>query len=73
VSAIPASSMITKVDGPIAVAHSGRSPWSRDEVSLARVSVRILVCSQEQRPRWPTEPGRPYGRRLRSTPGLGRA
>src|SRR5215218_471447 len=45
VSAIAASSMITKVVGPTAATHSERSPWSRDQVSLARVSVRIPVCS----------------------------
>jgi hypothetical protein len=37
--------MITSVDGPTAAAQSGRSPWSSDQVSLARVSVRIPVCS----------------------------
>ena len=37
--------MITNVDGSTAVAQSGRSPWSRDQVSLARVSVRMPVCS----------------------------
>ena len=42
---MPASSMITNVDGPTAAAQSGRSPWSRDQVSLARVSARIPVCS----------------------------
>ena len=31
--------MITNVDGPTAAAHSGRSPWSSDQVSLARVSA----------------------------------
>ena len=36
---MPASSMINKVDGPTAAAQSGRSPWSSDQVSLARVSA----------------------------------
>ena len=44
-SAMPASSMINKVDGPTAAAQSGSSPWSSDQVSLARVSVRMPVCS----------------------------
>ena len=44
---MPASSMITKVDGPTAAAQSGRSPCCRDQVSLARVSVRMPVCSRE--------------------------
>ena len=48
---MPASSMITKVDGPIAAAQSGRSPWCRDQVSLARVSARMPVCSREDRGR----------------------
>ena len=42
---MPASSMITKVDGPTAAAQSGRSPCWRDQVSLASVSVRMPVCS----------------------------
>jgi hypothetical protein len=45
VSAIPASSMITSVGGPIAAAESGSAPWSRDHMSLARVSVWMPVCS----------------------------
>ena len=45
VSAMPASSMITKVDGPTAAAQSGSSPCCRDQVSLARVSARMPVCS----------------------------
>ena len=36
---MPASSMITNVDGPTAAAQSGRSPCRRDQVSLARVSA----------------------------------
>jgi hypothetical protein len=35
--------MITNVDGPTAAAQSGSSPWSRDQVSLARVSARMPV------------------------------
>ena len=38
VSAMPASSMITNVDGPTAAAQSGNSPCCSDQVSLARVS-----------------------------------
>ena len=34
-----------KVDGPTAAAQSGSSPWSKDQVSLAMVSVRMPVCS----------------------------
>ena len=34
-----------QVDGPTAAAQSGSSPWSSDQVSLARVSLRIPVCS----------------------------
>ena len=45
VSAMPASSMINKVDGPTAAAHSGMSPCCSDQVSFARVSLRIPVCS----------------------------
>ena len=37
--------MITRVDGPTAAAHSGRSPCCSDQVSLASVSVLIPVCS----------------------------
>src|SRR5215218_11254241 len=43
VSAMPASSMMIKVDGPTAAAQSGRSPCRKDHVSLARVSARIPV------------------------------
>ena len=42
---MPASSMITSVDGPTAAAQSGRSPCWSDQVSLASVSVRMPVCS----------------------------
>ena len=42
---MPASSMITNVDGPTAAAQSGSSPCCRDQVSLASVSVRMPVCS----------------------------
>jgi hypothetical protein len=42
---MPASSMITKVDGPAAAALSGRPPCRKDHVSLASVSVRMPVCS----------------------------
>ena len=42
---MPASSMITNVDGPTAAAQSGSSPCRSDQVSLARVSVRMPVCS----------------------------
>ena len=42
---MPASSMITNVDGPTAAAQSGRSPCCKDQVSLARVSARMPVCS----------------------------
>ena len=42
---MPASSMISSVDGPTAAAQSGRSPCCRDQVSLARVSARMPVCS----------------------------
>jgi hypothetical protein len=45
VSAMPASSMMINVAGPTPVAQSGRSQWSRDQVSLANVSVRVPVCS----------------------------
>jgi hypothetical protein len=45
VSDIPASSMITKVDGPIRAAQSGRLPCWIDQVSLASVSERMPVCS----------------------------
>jgi putative transposase len=34
---MPASSMITKVDGPTAAAQSGRSPCRKDQVSLAKI------------------------------------
>ena len=45
---MPASSMITSVSGPIAAAQSGRSSWSMDQVSLARVSVRVPIWSRER-------------------------
>ena len=48
VSAIPASSMTTRLAGPMAAAHSGSSPragWSRCQVSLAIVSVVALMFS----------------------------
>ena len=40
VSAMPASSITTRVVGPMRSTQSGSSPGSRDQVSLARVSVR---------------------------------
>jgi len=46
VSAIPASSITTSVEGPISLAHCGRSPRVSDQVSLARVSVLVLICSR---------------------------
>ena len=46
VSAIPASSITTRVDGPILRAQSGRSWWPADQVSLARVSVWALIWSR---------------------------
>ena len=46
VSAIPASSMTTRVSGPMRWAQSGRSSWSMDQVSLARVSVPAPSCSR---------------------------
>ena len=45
-SAIPASSITTRVDGPMLRTQSGRSCWSRDQVSLARVSVWALIWSR---------------------------
>src|SRR5674476_1387910 len=46
VSAIPASSITTSVEGPICCAHPGRSPCPSDQVSLARVSVLAPICSR---------------------------
>ena len=62
VSAMPASSMITKVDGPTAAAQSGSSPCCRDQVSLARVSARMPVCSRK-------DSGRGGGRGQADAPG----
>ena len=45
VSAIPASSIMTKVVARSRAAQSGRSPVVSDQVSLARVSVVAPVCS----------------------------
>ena len=57
VSAIPASSMITKLDRPMRSAQSGRSPWWMDQVSLASVSAGA---------RWRRELRRCGGRRGQS-------
>jgi hypothetical protein len=46
VSAMPASSMITSVDGPIGAAHSGSSACCNDQISFASVSVRMPTCSR---------------------------
>ena len=46
VSAIPASSITSRLSGPICWAHRGRSWWVMDQVSLARVSVVAPVCSR---------------------------
>jgi hypothetical protein len=43
---MPASSITTRVEGPISRAHWGRSPFSNDQVSLARVSVLAPICSR---------------------------
>ena len=48
-SAIPASSITTNVDGPIRDTHSGRSSLWMDQVSFARVSVWLLIWSRS----WP--------------------
>jgi hypothetical protein len=45
VSAIPASSMMIRVRRSISVAQPGRSPCLMPQVSLARVSVWMPVCS----------------------------
>ena len=78
---MPASSMIIKVDGPIASAQSGSSPCCRDQVSLARASLRIRSARRERRLRQPTGqaehltadlgPGQGQGTQCSRPPGAG--
>jgi len=46
VPAMPASSMTTRVLESMSRTHWGMGSWVRDQVSLARVSVREPICSR---------------------------
>ena len=45
-SAIPASSITTRLSGPIVAAQPGRSSWAIDQASFASVSVGASICSR---------------------------